>query len=45
MCRAIDEAGVLNTVWYNYRRCPAVALAHRLVKEGKIGEIRHVGAT
>jgi len=31
-------------VWYNYRRCPAVALAHRLVKEGKIGKIYHVRA-
>ena len=31
-------------VWYNYRRCPAVAMAHRLVKGGKIGTIRHVRA-
>lgn len=29
-------------VWYNYRRCPAVALAHRLVKDGRIGRIYHV---
>jgi predicted dehydrogenase len=29
-------------VWYNYRRVPAVALAHQLVKEGKIGRIFHV---
>jgi predicted dehydrogenase len=35
----------LNTfVWYNYRRVPAVALAHKLVKSGKLGEIRHVRA-
>ncbi len=35
----------LNTfVWYNYRRVPAVALAHQLVKKGKLGEIRHVRA-
>jgi len=32
-------------VWYNYRRCPAVALAHRLVKEKKLGRIYHVRAT
>lgn len=32
-------------VWYNYRRCPAVALAHQLVKEGRIGRIFHVRAT
>lgn len=31
-------------VWYNYRRCPAVALAHQLVKEGRLGRIYHVRA-
>jgi predicted dehydrogenase len=31
-------------VWYNFRRCPAVALAHRLVKEGRLGRIYHVRA-
>ncbi|MAE62772.1 MAG: dehydrogenase [Phycisphaeraceae bacterium] len=31
-------------VWYNYRRCPAVALAHQLVKSGKLGRIYHVRA-
>jgi len=31
-------------VWYNYRRVPAVALAHQLVRQGKIGKIRHVRA-
>ena len=29
-------------VWYNYRRVPAVALAHQLVKAGKIGRIYHI---
>ncbi|MBK9119289.1 MAG: Gfo/Idh/MocA family oxidoreductase [Phycisphaerales bacterium] len=32
-------------VWFNYRRCPAVALAHRLVQEGKLGRIYHVRAS
>jgi len=32
-------------VWFNYRRCPAVALAHRLVAEGKVGKVYHVRAT
>jgi len=32
-------------VWYNYRRCPAVALAHQLVQEGRIGRVYHVRAT
>ena len=31
-------------VWYNYRRCPAVALAHELLREGKLGRIYHVRA-
>jgi len=31
-------------VWYVYRRCPAVALAHQLVKQGKLGRIYHVRA-
>ncbi len=31
-------------VWYNYRRCPAVAFAHQLVKEGRIGKVYHVRA-
>ncbi len=31
-------------VWFNYRRCPAVALAHQLVKQGKLGRIYHVRA-
>ena len=29
-------------VWYSYRRVPAVALAHQLVKAGKIGRVYHV---
>lgn len=31
-------------VWFNYRRCPAVALAHQLVRRGVLGGIRHVRA-
>ena len=44
MAQAAKAAGAKTFVWFNYRRCPAVALAHRLVKDGKIGEIRHVRA-
>lgn len=29
-------------VWYNYRRCPALAFAHQLVKAGKLGRLYHV---
>jgi predicted dehydrogenase len=44
MADAAKAAKAKTFVWFNYRRCPAVALAHRLVKEGKLGEIRHVRA-
>lgn len=44
MAEAARKAGVKTTVWFCYRRCPAVALAHQMVKAGEIGEIRHVRA-
>jgi len=44
MCKAVEKAGVLNTVWYNYRRVPAVTLAKNLVAEGKLGKIFHYRA-
>lgn len=44
MAAAAKKAGVKTAVWFCYRRCPAVALAHQLVKDGVIGEIRHVRA-
>ena len=31
-------------VWYSYRRVPAVAFAHQLVKQGRIGRIYHIRA-
>jgi predicted dehydrogenase len=42
MVEAARQARVPTFVWYNYRRCPAVALAHQLVKEGRIGRVFHV---
>jgi len=45
MMEAAKRANVKTFVWFNYRRCPAVALAHQLVKDGKLGQIRHVRAT
>lgn len=44
MAEDAKKAGIKTFVWFNYRRCPAVALAHRLVKDGAIGQIRHVRA-
>ncbi|MBC9734379.1 Gfo/Idh/MocA family protein [Nocardioides marmotae] len=36
--------GVRAMVGFTYRRVPAVALARRLVEQGRIGEVRHVRA-
>jgi predicted dehydrogenase len=44
MAAAARKAKVKTFVWYNYRRVPAVALAHQLVASGRIGDIRHVRA-
>ncbi|NQU74707.1 MAG: Gfo/Idh/MocA family oxidoreductase, partial [Planctomycetes bacterium] len=45
MFKAARKARKCRTfVWYNYRRCPAVALAHRLVSQGRLGRIYHVRA-
>ena len=44
MARAAKKARVLNMVWFNYRRCPAVGLARRIVEEGRLGKIHHVRA-
>jgi predicted dehydrogenase len=41
MCQAVEKAGVKNTVWYNYRRAPAVTLAKQLIDEGRLGRIFH----
>jgi predicted dehydrogenase len=44
MVAAVQKAGVANTVWYNYRRVPAVTLARQLIEEGKLGRIFHYRA-
>ncbi len=44
MVAAVEKAGVHNTVWYNYRRVPAVTLAKQIVKSGKLGKIFHYRA-
>src|SRR5262249_42784487 len=41
MVKAVEEAGVANMVWYNYRRVPAVTLAKQLIDEGRLGRIFH----
>ncbi len=32
-------------VWYNYRRCPALALAYQIAREGRLGRIYQVRAS
>jgi predicted dehydrogenase len=44
MCAAVEKAKVANTVWYNYRRVPAVTMAKQLVDEGRLGKIFHYRA-
>lgn len=44
MCQVIEKTGVPNTVWYNYRRVPAVTLAKQIVESGALGRIFHYRA-
>jgi predicted dehydrogenase len=41
MANAVRAAGVASLVFHNYRRVPALALAQRLIAEGRLGEIHH----
>jgi predicted dehydrogenase len=43
--KAAAKKGVRTFVWFNYRRCPAVAFARQLVERGKLGRIYHVRAS
>jgi myo-inositol 2-dehydrogenase/D-chiro-inositol 1-dehydrogenase len=45
MVGAVEKAGVPNTVWYNYRRVPAVTLIRQLLDERKFGRIFHYRAS
>ncbi|ASU78776.1 gfo/Idh/MocA family oxidoreductase [Actinopolyspora erythraea] len=47
MTEAADRAsarGIRSMVGFNYRRVPALALARRMVADGRLGTIRHVRA-
>jgi len=41
MAAAAKEAGIIHYLNHNYRRCPAVRLAKKLIDDGKIGDIYH----
>ena len=42
---AVNRAGVLNAVGFNYRRLPAVSLMKRMIDEGAVGKVRLWRAT
>ena len=42
--QAAQAGGVRSMCGFNYRRVPALALARRLVADGRIGEVRHIRA-
>jgi predicted dehydrogenase len=44
MVDAVEKAKVPNTIWYNYRRLPAVTLAKQIIDSGKLGKIFHFRA-
>ena len=44
MVAAVEKTGVRNTVWYNYRRLPAVTLAKQIIDSGQLGRIFHYRA-
>ncbi len=44
MLDAVEKAGVANAVFHSYRKAPAVALAKRMIEEGRLGEIHHMRA-
>ncbi|MEM8535553.1 MAG: Gfo/Idh/MocA family oxidoreductase, partial [Chloroflexota bacterium] len=41
MLDAVQKAGVVGMVNFNYRRVPAVQLAKKLIDEGRIGQVYH----
>jgi predicted dehydrogenase len=41
MLQAVRKTGVKHMIGFNYRTVPAIALAKRLIDEGKLGDIYH----
>ncbi|WP_026547299.1 Gfo/Idh/MocA family protein [Paenarthrobacter nicotinovorans] len=44
VAQAAAERGVFSMCGFSYRRTPALALAKRMVEDGRLGDIRHVRA-
>jgi predicted dehydrogenase len=45
MLAAVEKAGVSHAVFHNYRKAPAVALAKKLIDDGRLGILYHMRAT
>jgi predicted dehydrogenase len=45
MLEAVEAGGVTHMVAFNYRHTPAVALARKIIEEGRIGTIRNFRGT
>jgi len=45
MYEAVEKAGVIHMVAFNYRRTPAVALAKKIIDEGRIGSLLNFRGT
>ena len=45
MLRAVRSARVIHMICHNYRKAPAVSLAHQLIQQGKLGNIYHFRGT
>lgn len=41
MLDAAEKAGIIHMLGHNYRRVPAIALAKKMIEEGKLGKIYH----
>ncbi len=44
MVKIVEDKGLANMVWYNYRFVPAVTLAKNLIDDDKLGKIFHYRA-
>jgi predicted dehydrogenase len=44
MCRAAAAAGVVNAVNFNYRKVPAIGFIARLIRGGRLGDVREFRA-
>jgi predicted dehydrogenase len=44
MCRAAEAARIVHAVNFNYRKVPAIAFIARLIRDGRLGDIREFRA-